>query len=124
MFTLPHVHYPYHMFTTYTDIYTASTGVIELDSRGIARVVNPRLDTMSREVLRHDEFAELVTLQRVRDHFICLISSRPVYIRVGFLPSSTILLHDNRLMLLPILKMFPTQGKCVLWCESSKIMKR
>jgi hypothetical protein len=36
-----------------------------------AEVVNPRLDTVSREVLRHDEFKDKVKLGRVRDHFIC-----------------------------------------------------
>ena len=43
------------------------------DKRGNkkAEVVNPRLDTVSREVLRHDEFKNKVKLGRVRDHFIC-----------------------------------------------------
>jgi DNA-directed RNA polymerase I and III subunit RPAC1 len=36
-----------------------------------AEVLNPRLDTVSREVLRHDEFKDKVKLGRVRDHFIC-----------------------------------------------------
>jgi DNA-directed RNA polymerases I and III subunit RPAC1 len=36
-----------------------------------AEIVNPRLDTVSREVLRHDEFKDKVKLGRVRDHFIC-----------------------------------------------------
>ncbi len=34
-------------------------------------VANPRLDTVSREVLRWDEFKEIVQLSRIRDHFIC-----------------------------------------------------
>lgn len=50
-------------------------GVVEVrvDKQGIkvAEVVNPRLDTVSREVLRHDEFKDKVKLGRVRDHFIC-----------------------------------------------------
>ena len=41
-----------------------------------AEVVNPRLDTVSREVLRHDEFKEKVRLGRVRDHFICITISQ------------------------------------------------
>jgi DNA-directed RNA polymerase alpha subunit len=43
------------------------------DQRGNRRaeVVNPRLDTVSREVLRHPEFEKKVKLGRVRDHFIC-----------------------------------------------------
>lgn len=36
-----------------------------------AEVVNPRLDTVSREVLRHKEFDNKVELTRIRDHFIC-----------------------------------------------------
>ena len=34
-------------------------------------VANPRLDTVSREVLRHPEFKDIVQLSRIRDHFIC-----------------------------------------------------
>lgn len=41
------------------------------DGEREARVVNPRLDTVSREVLRHPELASKVRLGRVRDHFIC-----------------------------------------------------
>jgi len=36
-----------------------------------AEIVNPRLDTVSREVLRYPEFKNKVKLGRVRDHFIC-----------------------------------------------------
>lgn len=45
-------------------------GVVEIED-GEAKVVNPRNDTVSREVLRHDEFKGKVKLGRVRDHFIC-----------------------------------------------------
>eukprot|EP00043_Microstomoeca_roanoka_P007967 m.76806 g.76806 ORF g.76806 m.76806 type:complete len:357 (-) comp14042_c0_seq1:591-1661(-) len=52
-----------------------SKGVIELkrNSRGEeeAVVANSRADMMSREVLRHADLKELVTLSRKRDHFIC-----------------------------------------------------
>lgn len=46
---------------------------IKVDRKGVkhAEIVNPRLDTVSREVLRHDEFKGKVKLGRVRDHFIC-----------------------------------------------------
>lgn len=52
-------------------------GVIELeydpetgkDTKVVVK--NPRLDTVSREVLRYPEFKESVKLGRVRDHFIC-----------------------------------------------------
>lgn len=50
-------------------------GVISVDvgSNGQleATVANPRLDTVSREVLRHKAFADKVILGRKRDHFIC-----------------------------------------------------
>jgi hypothetical protein len=46
---------------------------IEPDASGQPQCVvkNPRKDTVSREVLRHPEFADLVELTRIRDHFIC-----------------------------------------------------
>lgn len=49
---------------------------IKTDKKGVkqAEIVNPRLDTVSREVLRHDEFKDKVKLGRVRDHFICATS--------------------------------------------------
>jgi DNA-directed RNA polymerase I and III subunit RPAC1 len=51
------------------------TGVIELeknkDGEDVAKVVNPRLDTMSREVFRHDDLRDLVRLERERNHFLC-----------------------------------------------------
>lgn len=50
-------------------------GVIGLkkDEHGsnVAYVADARLDTISREVLRHKEFENKVRLGRVRDHFIC-----------------------------------------------------
>ncbi|KAI8855138.1 DNA-directed RNA polymerase [Chytridium lagenaria] len=49
-----------------------------------ARVVNPRKDTVSREVLRHPEFEGKVALSRIRDHFIFSIESS------GILPPHTI----------------------------------
>ena len=39
----------------------------------VAKVVNSRLDTCSREVLRHDDLKDVVKLGRVRDHFICAL---------------------------------------------------
>lgn len=37
----------------------------------VAKVVNSRLDTCSREVLRHEDLKDAVKLGRHRDHFIC-----------------------------------------------------
>ncbi|KAH3873133.1 DNA-directed RNA polymerases I and III subunit RPAC1-like isoform X2 [Dreissena polymorpha] len=53
-------------------------GVIEIDNidgEKKARVANPRKDTCSREVLRHDDLKDLVKLTRVRDHFIFTVES-------------------------------------------------
>ncbi|KAJ2768956.1 DNA-directed RNA polymerase core subunit rpc40 [Coemansia nantahalensis] len=53
-------------------------GVVEVvEEQGVrkARVVNPRKDTVSREVLRHKQFEGKVRLTRVRDHFIFSVES-------------------------------------------------
>uniref|UniRef100_H2MZM7 DNA-directed RNA polymerases I and III subunit RPAC1 n=1 Tax=Oryzias latipes TaxID=8090 RepID=H2MZM7_ORYLA len=65
-----------------------SRGVIDLeDVRGkkVAKVVNSRLDTCSREVLRHKDLKNLVKLGRVRDHFIFTIES------TGSLPADVLM---------------------------------
>jgi len=61
-----------------------TSGVIEIDGKAskrnrTARVANPRLDTVSREVLRHDEFKDRVALGRQRDHFIFSVESAGQY---------------------------------------------
>ncbi|KAL7423095.1 DNA-directed RNA polymerase core subunit rpc40 [Cryptotrichosporon argae] len=50
---------------------------IEPDAAGAPQAVvkNPRKDTVSREVLRHPEFQDLVQLSRIRDHFIYNVES-------------------------------------------------
>ncbi|KAG0243463.1 DNA-directed RNA polymerase [Mortierella sp. GBAus27b] len=53
-------------------------GVVDIvEENGVKKavVVNPRKDTVSREVLRHPEFENKVKLTRVRDHFIFTIES-------------------------------------------------
>uniref|UniRef100_A0A671QP21 DNA-directed RNA polymerases I and III subunit RPAC1 n=1 Tax=Sinocyclocheilus anshuiensis TaxID=1608454 RepID=A0A671QP21_9TELE len=58
-----------------------SPGVIEIQNvngRKVAKVVNSRLDTCSREVLRHDDLKNLVKLGRVRDHFICTFATKSI----------------------------------------------
>ncbi|XP_061084461.1 DNA-directed RNA polymerases I and III subunit RPAC1 [Conger conger] len=55
-----------------------SPGVIGVEDCGgkqVAKVVNSRMDTCSREVLRHDDLKNLVKLGRVRDHFIFSVES-------------------------------------------------
>lgn len=46
---------------------------VQTDRKGNKKavVVNTRKDTVSREVLRHQEFKGKVELGRIRDHFIC-----------------------------------------------------
>jgi len=41
----------------------------------VAYVANARLDSCSREVLRHEHLKDLVTLSRVRNHFIFSVES-------------------------------------------------
>lgn len=55
-----------------------SRGVIELqdvDGKKVAKVVNSRLDTCSREVLRHEDLKNSVKIKRLRDHFIFSVES-------------------------------------------------
>ncbi|VEU21887.1 DEKNAAC102884 [Brettanomyces naardenensis] len=51
------------------------SGVIGINEKGEAFVKDPRKDTVSREVLRHERFKGKVTLGRVRDHFIYNVES-------------------------------------------------
>ncbi|KAF0540271.1 DNA-directed RNA polymerases I and III subunit RPAC1 [Gigaspora margarita] len=57
-------------------------GVVEVEDSYVegqfikcAKVVNPRIDMVSREVLRHKEFEDIVQLTRIRDHFIFNVES-------------------------------------------------
>ncbi|ORX40045.1 DNA-directed RNA polymerase [Kockovaella imperatae] len=58
-------------------------GVIDIedDASGHPQCVvkNPRKDTVSREVLRHPEFQDLVQLTRIRDHFLFNVESTGQY---------------------------------------------
>ncbi|XP_027694264.1 DNA-directed RNA polymerases I and III subunit RPAC1 isoform X2 [Vombatus ursinus] len=44
----------------------------------VATVANPRLDTFSREIFRHENLKKLVRLARVRDHYIFSVESTGV----------------------------------------------
>ena len=58
-----------------------SPGVIKIDPRTKAVSVDEqgvRNDSVSREVLRHPEFADSVQLTRVRDYFLCSLLLPPV----------------------------------------------
>ncbi|XP_068684097.1 DNA-directed RNA polymerases I and III subunit RPAC1-like isoform X2 [Montipora capricornis] len=56
-----------------------SDGVIKVteDENGVRRavVVNPRRDTCSREVFRHEDLKDRVKMSRIRDHFIFSVES-------------------------------------------------
>ena len=54
------------------------TLTLEMIGKKEVVVKNPRRDTVSREVLRHPEFENLVQLGRIRDHFLCEFLHRAV----------------------------------------------
>uniref|UniRef100_A0A3Q2CGY6 RNA polymerase I and III subunit C n=1 Tax=Cyprinodon variegatus TaxID=28743 RepID=A0A3Q2CGY6_CYPVA len=73
-----------------------SRGVIDLeDVRGkkVAKVVNSRLDTCSREVLRHSDLKNSVKLGRVRDHFIFTVES------TGILPPDVLVTEAIKVLM-------------------------
>lgn len=51
------------------------SGVVDINNNGEAYIKDARKDTVSREVLRHEEFDGKVKLGRKRDHFIFNIES-------------------------------------------------
>ena len=74
---LPHIKItkpiPLHLAEKFQKCF--SPGVINIDPRTHEVSVderNVRKDTVSREVLRHPEFADSVELSRVRDYFLCM----------------------------------------------------
>ncbi|XP_061546578.1 DNA-directed RNA polymerases I and III subunit RPAC1 [Phycodurus eques] len=73
-----------------------SQGVIELeDVNGskVAKVANSRLDTCSREILRHDDLKNAVKLGRVRDHFIFSVES------TGILPPNVLVTEAIKVLM-------------------------
>ncbi|XP_040905836.1 DNA-directed RNA polymerases I and III subunit RPAC1 [Toxotes jaculatrix] len=73
-----------------------SRGVIELEDvngKKVAKVVNSRLDTCSREVLRHDDLKNMVKLGRVRDHFIFSVES------TGILPPDVLVTEAIKVLM-------------------------
>ncbi|KAM9847889.1 DNA-directed RNA polymerases I and III subunit RPAC1 [Aulostomus maculatus] len=73
-----------------------SQGVIELEDvngKKFAKVVNSRLDTCSREVLRHDDLKNMVKLARVRDHFIFTVES------TGILPPDVLVTEAIKVLM-------------------------
>nr|XP_020463266.1 DNA-directed RNA polymerases I and III subunit RPAC1 isoform X2 [Monopterus albus] len=73
-----------------------SQGVIDLEDvkgKKVAKVVDSRLDTCSREVLRHDDLKNLVKLGRVRDHFIFTVES------TGILPPDVLVTEAIKVLM-------------------------
>jgi len=56
-----------------------SKGVIELDDEGVAYVKDARVDTLSRNVFRYDEFKDAVEIKRKKNHFIFSVESTGQY---------------------------------------------
>lgn len=69
-----------------------STGVIEINDKDEAVVKDARRDTVSREVLRHEEFNGKVKLGRKRDHFIFNVES------TGAMPPEEIFFKSVRIL--------------------------
>ncbi|KAM9803829.1 DNA-directed RNA polymerases I and III subunit RPAC1 [Neosynchiropus ocellatus] len=73
-----------------------SPGVIRLedvDGEQVAVVANSRLDTCTREVLRHDDLKNVVKLGRVRDHFIFMVES------TGILPPDVLVTEAIKVLM-------------------------
>uniref|UniRef100_A0A0B7A266 DNA-directed RNA polymerases I and III subunit RPAC1 n=1 Tax=Arion vulgaris TaxID=1028688 RepID=A0A0B7A266_9EUPU len=74
-----------------------SPGVIELteapDGTKVAKVMNARMDTCSRNVFRHDDLKDGVSLSRVRDHFIFSVES------TGILPPDVLVSEAIKILM-------------------------
>ncbi|XP_031728921.1 DNA-directed RNA polymerases I and III subunit RPAC1 [Anarrhichthys ocellatus] len=73
-----------------------SRGVIDIqdvDGKKVAKVVNSRLDTCSREFLRHDDLKNAVKLGRLRDHFIFTVES------TGILPPDVLVTEAIKVLM-------------------------
>ncbi|KAF8161646.1 DNA-directed RNA polymerase [Crassisporium funariophilum] len=75
-----------------------SPGVIKIDSRTREVSVdehNVRKDSVSREVLRHPEFADSVELSRVRDYFLFNVESEGPYAPERILQESVMVMREK-----------------------------
>jgi len=73
-----------------------SKGVVEIERQNgedVAKIVNPRMDTCSRNVLMYDDLASKVKLGRRMDHFIFSVES------VGALPPDVLVKESIKVML-------------------------
>ncbi|KAG5439213.1 hypothetical protein PCANB_001512 [Pneumocystis canis] len=78
--------------------------VLDNQNRKIAKVVNTRNDTVSRECLRHDEFKDKVKLGRVRDHFIFSIESTGIMTSEELFLKSIYVLKEKCLLVKNVLQ--------------------
>ncbi|KAJ9124135.1 hypothetical protein QFC22_000931 [Naganishia vaughanmartiniae] len=93
---LPHIEIikdiPPHLATKFQQCFPPGVVHLEYDERTGENtkvvVANARLDTVSREVLRHEEFQDSVRLSRIRDHFIYSIESTGAYKPEELLPEA------------------------------------
>lgn len=69
-----------------------SPGVISINSKNEAYVLDARNDKCSREVLRHDEFKNKVKLGRIKNHFLFSIES------TGSMPAEEIFFKSVRIL--------------------------
>uniref|UniRef100_A0AAQ4RGF3 DNA-directed RNA polymerases I and III subunit RPAC1 n=1 Tax=Gasterosteus aculeatus aculeatus TaxID=481459 RepID=A0AAQ4RGF3_GASAC len=73
-----------------------SRGVIDIQDvagKKVAKVVDSRLDTCSREFLRHDDLKNAVKLARFRDHFIFTVES------TGILPPDVLVTEAIKVLM-------------------------
>jgi len=89
---------PPHLCNKFASMF--SPGVVEVVSnpethQNEVKIVNPRNDTVSREVLRHPEFAHLVELTRIRDFFIYQVESEGPYKPEELLPEAVSVLRNK-----------------------------
>ncbi|RDB16866.1 DNA-directed RNA polymerases I and III subunit RPAC1 [Hypsizygus marmoreus] len=73
-------------------------GVIRVDPHTKEVTVDPykvRMDTVTREVLRHPEFSDSVELSRVRDHFLFSIESEGPYNPERLLPEAIKVMREK-----------------------------
>ena len=75
-----------------------SKGVVKVvkgeDGESYAKVVNPRRDTCSREVFRHEDLKDCVQLSRVRDHFICESKAGSQMLMIGAIRENIVFLEN------------------------------
>jgi len=97
---LPHIKIkkpiPFHLAQEFQKCF--SPGVIKIDPRTQEVSVdeqNVRKDSVSREVLRHPEFADSVDLGRVRDYFIFSVESEGPYAPERLFPEAVKVMREK-----------------------------